>query len=196
MRRKKAGKRTLLIALFLLCAILWFVRYKSLNHRYHETDVKVVSYQMQEAVSFDSNILRSGNTASGCSLEVTDFMITNYPDYMVSIGSQSVYPTIQSTGVVTFILRNDSASETVTIEPAFVLHGVDELLPILSDDVYALNGKEAYTISLAPGASETLRFSFSLDSLSTYTLKHIDKYPIYFQITAYPETKDIQVNGL
>lgn len=194
MRRRNPVKRIALLIVIVICAVVWLLRYQSVNRRFRETDVKIITYQMHEAVPFEADILRSIMPAPGCSLEVTDFSVVDYPDYMASIGAQSARATYKKAAIVTFVMRNDGGNETVAIEPAFALHGVDELLHVIGEDLYTLNGRDMSSISLAPGESKTMLMSFLLDGLSNHALAHIEKYPIYFQITAYPTTKEIRVN--
>lgn len=193
---KKHKKGCLLVGIVLLIAWAGWVIYFNVSSRLTTIDTEI--YKIGDIVPCEDDRIGGYTPTPGYEFRVDQYQMVDTQTYLESMGIPMTQNISDKLVIVTITLFNrDSDAEGIMLTD-LQLHGIDNYAGMNITLLANLNPilKNNPGIQLQKGKQVELKLPFDLYSVhySSHTWQHIEEYPLYLRISAWPTVKDIRVN--
>ncbi len=204
----KRSKRWIWLAVALLLAGAWTIRYVTMNRYYDDAARQVaeeskVIYSLGDWVPLGNNRL-SGvwTTAEGYTLRADGCQVMDFQDYLDSRGltlaeieeveEDFVIP--ERLVVVHAVLANEDSEAQGVMLNSFSIHGRDFLIQPNWTMMIAANGLQSLGLSLSQQSQIELDLIFSFNHLDIYTSwDRMDQEELYLAVTGFPVQQEVRI---
>ncbi len=196
----KRKKQLAILFILMITVIGWVLRYTTLNLEYKTRfHFQTKTFTSGIRVPFEADYIDIDLQADGYWIEVHDFKIMDYNEYIQSasltLGDDHTTP--DKIALVYATLFNEDSTADGIMLTELQLHGYDVNAYIDWDVLTAANPglMGNFGIQLTQGTKYDLILPFDLFKrhFSSHAWKHLDESNFFLRITSYPVAKDIQV---
>lgn len=194
-----------ILLFFVVCSLLWGIRYVSFNQRISEACyADYVTFGMNETVEYGKNLMNL-NENDGYSVKLRSAKLYEFNAFMNDHGIEKIPESIEVTGVpemiclLTMEIKNTSnALDSVSLGDLSVIYGRDIVLQaneFILDINPELNLLEEYSVCPEIGQSQLVYIPFSLfkKDFSQKDWGALADYPFCFEVTQFPQKQVINI---
>lgn len=181
-----------------IVAVGWVARYKSLNCAYATMEIPRKEAAMGDEIVLGDEII-SYDAAPGYTVTVLDAEILSYAEYSAKASAAATGAPPEYVVDVTMQIRNRDSEALGIYLLDFLLYSIDFYTDVneeLTAQANPVLEEGSYGISLKQGNEYQAHIIYNLRAsvISEPILQHLEKVPLFLQITSYPERLSVRLN--